>query len=243
MPPRIHRLRALKDNYCFLLHAEGSRSALVIDPGDAGVVRSKLVSLGLDLKLILNTHHHHDHIGGNLELQQMYGCPIWCSEYDRSRIPGSSVGLADNTDYEFAGFSFRVLAIPGHTQGQIAFHFADAHALFAGDTLFSMGCGRLFEGTAEQMWQSLERLKRLPMNTLLYFGHEYTEINAAFSLSVEPENASAITSVLERTRRALGESSLGPVPELREELLVNSFLRAKDLSTFTTRRALRDVWT
>jgi hydroxyacylglutathione hydrolase len=232
MAARIQRLRALRDNYCFLLHDENSRTALVIDPGEAPPVERALKEHGLELSLIVNTHHHHDHIGGNAWLKDHYGAEVFCSAYDLSRIPSATRGLVDNELVNFAGLEFRVLSIPGHTQGQIALHFEKDQALFAGDTLFEMGCGRLFEGTPEQMWASLAKLKKLDGATRLFFGHEYTE----------PANAVAIAEVVKAARTELGRTELAPVPTLGDELKVNPFLRAKDLATFTEWRELRNAW-
>lgn len=245
---RVLVVPALKDNYCYLIAREGSTRALVIDPSDEVPITSALAAQGLNLDVIINTHHHPDHVGGNVALARRHPVHIYCSTTDLPRVPGATRGLADNEVVEFDGLKFKILTIPGHTQGQIALFFADGvttpegrtgPAVFAGDTLFAMGCGRLFEGTPEQMWQSLARLTKLPPETLLFFGHEYTERNAAFAKALEPEN-SLITERLEAARAALAKSPTVPPPTLQEELAVNPFLRAGTLEEFTRRRAARD---
>ena len=219
----------LKDNLAYLVHRVNSTEALVIDPSEPGPIVQKLESSGLRLRLILNTHHHHDHVGGNTALAQRFQAPVWCSVTDLDRVPCAERGLKDNEVLEFDGVRFATLAIPGHTQGQVAFHFADDRAVFVGDTLFAMGCGRLFEGTAAQLWSSLKRLMSLPEPTRIFFGHEYTERNARFALALDPDNQ-AIESRLRATLRALRERGVAPAPTLADELTVNPFLRPARLA-------------
>jgi hydroxyacylglutathione hydrolase len=237
--PEIRTVRALKDNYCYLVYAPDSKVAAVIDPSEAAPVMTALRDLGLSLGLILNTHHHHDHVGGNVELQKQWKCSVYCSTRDLERIPGATKGFSDGENFEFTGLNISVISIPGHTEGQIAFHIGDA--LFVGDTVFEMGCGRLFEGTPAQMFQSLARIQSLPNETRLYFGHEYTETNARFAKSVEPEN-SAIDQRLNEVRTQLKQDGFASAPTLAIEKAVNPFFRAQTVDDFTRLREVRNTF-
>jgi len=241
----LYVFRALSDNHCFLLWREGSKKAVVIDPSEEQPVLSALGRHGLELGLILNTHHHYDHVDGNLALQRRFKAPIFCSTFDIQRVPGASRGLNAEEQVEFLGFEFTVLPTPGHTLGQVAYYFENLRPVnqssetlaksaispgaFVGDTVFSMGCGRLLEGSADQMWKSLSRILTLPPSTRLYFGHEYTHLNAPFAHYIEPENL----QILERRGRAESilarhSNEIVPAPSLADELLVNPFLRIAD---------------
>jgi hydroxyacylglutathione hydrolase len=179
----------LRDNYAYLLWQDGSRDALVIDPSEAEPVERVLSARGLTLSAILNTHHHHDHVGGNAALVERRGkgLPVFGHHSDRGRIPEQNQFLADEQRFTQAGLSFRVLHVPGHTLGAVT--YVSEGAAFTGDTLFAAGCGRLFEGTARDMYHSLnERLASLPVDTKIYCGHEYTEQNLRFAATLEPEN-------------------------------------------------------
>lgn len=240
---RIIVARARTDNYCYIIHREDSRDALVIDPSDSAPIRAAVDRVRLQLRLILNTHHHPDHVGGNLDLISLTGAQVYCSVIDRPRVPGANRGLADGERFTFDGMEFEVLAIPGHTQGQIAFHLPTENAVFVGDTLFAMGCGRLFEGTPEQMWASLNRLKLLPAATRFYFGHEYSERNAEFTKTIAHELAidtEEIDERLDECAEALKRTGIVPAPTLEREQRVNPFLRAPDVEAFARLRALRD---
>lgn len=250
---RIITVPVLRDNLAYLIHREGSRAALVIDPSEPQPIIERLELEGLELKVILNTHHHWDHVGGNLILSEKFNAPIWCSELDLTRVPGASRGLKDGESFEFDGIKIEILAMPGHTLGQIAIYMPHDKALFVGDTVFAMGCGRLMEGTPEQMWSSLQRLSKLPGDTRIYFGHEYTERNAGFAETVDPENP-AIKTRLEKTLHALKGGRPAEAPTLNEEIAVNPFLNpsrtaaalklngAEDLVIFTELRRRRDIW-
>jgi hydroxyacylglutathione hydrolase len=217
----VATIPALTDNYCYLLWREGSTEALVIDASESKPIASALKSRGLKAALVLSTHHHHDHVGGNLELASTFGCEVWCSTHDFSRVPGAKRALADGERTTFAGVTWETWSIPGHTLGQVAFYFEEAKSLFVGDTLFAMGCGRLFEGTAEQMHRSLGRLTKAPGETLLHVGHEYTVKNGEFAESVEPGNF----EIRKRIERAKKLGRVVPSPTIAEELKVNPFLR------------------
>ncbi|MGQ0662201.1 MAG: hydroxyacylglutathione hydrolase [Pseudomonadota bacterium] len=225
MTLEIDHLVCLRDNYVWLLREPASGAVAAVDPSEAAPVKAKLDALGWRLTHILNTHHHPDHTGGNLALKERTGCTIVGPAADRARIPGIDIALADGESYAFGREIARVLDIPGHTRGHIALWFEAAEALFCGDTLFTLGCGRLFEGTPAQMWTSLGKLKRLPGTTRVYCGHEYTQSNARFALSVDPDNAEL------RARAARVDAArargLPTVPAtLAEECRTNPFLRA-----------------
>ncbi|HXP13612.1 MAG TPA: hydroxyacylglutathione hydrolase [Stellaceae bacterium] len=221
----IRQVPVLRDNYVYLLREPESGAVAAVDPSVAGPVAAALDQLGWKLTHILNTHHHHDHTGGNLELKARYGAIIVGPLADRARIPGIDVALAEGDKFKFGNEEAQVFDVPGHTRGHCAFWFPKSRALFCGDTLFLMGCGRLFEGTPEQMWRSLSKLKKLPGDTRVYCGHEYTQANARFALTVEPGNRDLIArSKRVDEQRARGQSTVPGTME--EELATNPFLRA-----------------
>jgi hydroxyacylglutathione hydrolase len=221
----IRQISALRDNYVWLVREPDSGVTAAVDPSLAAPVFAALAETGWRLTHILNTHHHVDHTGGNAELKAATGCTIVGPLADRERIPQIDVALGDGETYALGSEIARVLDVPGHTRGHIAFHFATSRALFCGDTLFLMGCGRVFEGTMAQMWNSLGKLKALPAETRVYCGHEYTQNNARFALTVEPANA----ALIERARRVdalRGEGHTTVPGTLGEEFATNPFLRA-----------------
>jgi len=221
----IRQLLVLKDNYVYLLHDPATKATAAVDPSVAPPVMEALAREGWRLTHILNTHHHHDHTGGNNELKAATQCTIVGPRADRERIPGIDVALAEGETYQLGTDAARVYDVPGHTRGHIAYWFRDSHALFCGDTLFLMGCGRLFEGTPEQMWRSLSKLKALPPETRVYCGHEYAQANARFALTVEPQNHDLIArSERVNALRAEGKSTIPG--NMAEELATNPFLRA-----------------
>lgn len=221
---QIHSLLVLEDNYIWLLHDPETGSTAAVDPAEAEPVLEALDDKGWNLTHILNTHHHWDHVGGNLVLKRQTGCQVYGAERDRDQIPGLDVALKEGDAVALGSIRAEVLAVPGHTQGHIAYWFAEEKALFCGDTLFAMGCGRLLGGTAEQMWASLDRLRRLPADTRVYCAHEYTQNNGRFALTVEPGNP-ALVRRMERVDAARREN-LPTVPSiLAEETATNPFLR------------------
>lgn len=236
----VRTVCALKDNYCYLLLSKDGRSAAVVDPSDADSIMKALVQIGAKLELILNTHHHHDHVGGNLELKSHWNCPVFCSARDVERVPGATRGFADGETFNFKGATFTVISIPGHTEGQIAYHVNEN--LFVGDTVFEMGCGRLFEGTPKQMFESLQKIKALPGDTRIYFGHEYSEINSRFAAECEPSNRIAIETRLSNVRDERMRLGHAAAPTLTTEMKVNPFLRAPDLDAFTALRERRNTF-
>ena len=189
---KIHMFPALSDNYCFLVHDEPSGLTAVIDTPEVPAIEAALDETGWELNYILNTHHHFDHAGGNAELKDKTGCTIVGAANDAKRIPGIDVLLKDGDVFELGHSKAHILEVPGHTSGHIAYWFADDSVVFVGDTLFALGCGRLFEGTPAQMWTSLQKLMALPDETVVYCAHEYTQGNAKFALSVEPDNAQLV---------------------------------------------------
>lgn len=217
---------ARSDNYVHLLPLPSGGLA-VVDPTEPHGVLNLLDGHAGQLKAILLTHHHDDHIAGAAALQATTGAAIIGNGADADRLPSLDRGVAGGERFELEGAEVDIIATPGHTLHHIAFHLPQQGWLFAGDTLFSLGCGRLFEGTALQMWESLLRLRALPADTLLYCGHEYTESNARFALSVDPDNAELQARAAEvRALRAEGHPTL-PV-RLGGERATNPFLRADD---------------
>lgn len=224
----IQQLPVLNDNYIYLIHAPYSRETAVVDPAVAEPVLDYLHQKNWPLKYIFNTHHHADHIGGNLVLKQQTGCHIIGSETDRQRIPGIDQGVIEGEQLQLGKHSIHVIECSGHTQGHIAFYIPDAHALFCGDTLFAIGCGRLFEGSAAQMLQSLKKFTALPAETKIYCAHEYTAANAQFALSVEPNNTALQQAIVDV--KQLRAKNLPTVPTtLKQEIATNPFLRADSL--------------
>jgi hydroxyacylglutathione hydrolase len=181
----IVRIPCLSDNYVWLLHEPAGGAVAVVDPADPGPVRATLGARGWRLTHILNTHHHADHVGGNLALKAEFGCTIVGPRADRDRIPGIDIALGEGDTLDLGAERARVIDVPGHTRGHAAFWFEGAGALFCGDTLFALGCGRMFEGTAPQMWASLLKLRALPDATLVYCAHEYTQSTVPSPLGLE----------------------------------------------------------
>jgi hydroxyacylglutathione hydrolase len=209
-----------RDNYAYLVKT-GTHCA-VVDPSDAPPVRSALERLGWRPTHILNTHHHNDHVGGNLELKAHYGAVIVGPGKDRARIPGLDIGVDEASGWEFSGHPVRVLEVPGHTRGAIT--FAMGGNAFTGDTLFAMGCGRLFEGDPPMMWSSLSKLMTLPDTTRIFCGHEYTESNGRFALTIEPGNTKLQSRMVEvKAARAKGQPTIPSTIGLEKQ--TNPFLR------------------
>ena len=225
----IVQLPVLDDNYIYLIHEPETGETVVVDPALALPVLDTLGNRGWRLKYILNTHQHWDHVGGNLEIKAATGCQIIASEFDRNRIPGIDIAVAEGDTIELGKHKAQVIFTPGHTSGHVAYHFADDELLFCGDTLFVMGCGRLFEGNAEQLWHSLQKLKCLPEATRIYCTHEYTQNNGRFALNLEPENQAlqlkmAAVDQLRAKQHPTVPSTIG------EELATNPFFREDSLS-------------
>jgi hydroxyacylglutathione hydrolase len=221
----IYQFEALKDNYGYLVHEPSSGATAAIDTPEVAPILKALDDKGWKLTHILNTHHHFDHAGGNAELKSLTGCTVVGPRGEKDLIPGIDRAVGDGDIVELGAARARVLEVPGHTRGHIAYHFADDHVVFVGDTLFALGCGRLFEGTAAQMWVSLGKLMALPDDTTVYCAHEYTQSNARFALSVEPQNKALVERAKEiDAKRARGEWTVPTTIGL--EKATNPFLRA-----------------
>ncbi|MBI08158.1 MAG: hydroxyacylglutathione hydrolase [Rhodospirillaceae bacterium] len=192
MPLKVHQFPCRSDNYGFLAHDADQGLTACIDTPDDDAINAGLEEKGWRLTHILNTHHHGDHTGANLSLKERWGCTIVGAANDAERIPGIDVRVSDGDAYAFGSMNAKILEVPGHTTGHIAYYFASEDIAFVGDTLFALGCGRLFEGSPSMMWNSLQKLMALPDETIVYCAHEYTQANAEFALSVEPGNAQLV---------------------------------------------------
>lgn len=240
MKLEITVLALLKDNYGFLLRDNENDLTAVVDPSDSDQVIAYLEAKGCDLDFVFNTHHHWDHTGGNQGLKARYGCKIVGPEYDRGRIPDLDHGLKDGDVFQFGDHKADILYIPGHTSGHIAYWFAESAAVFTGDTLFSLGCGRLFEGTPQQMRDSLHRLASLPEETAVFCGHEYTEENARFALTLASTNPQLAERVKEV--RILRSAKKPTVPStIRSEIACNPFLATDSVESFARLRTAKDL--
>ncbi len=218
----------LSDNYAYLVAADGRREAIVIDPSEAAPVIDALEREKLSLVAIVNTHHHHDHVGGNEALRERYGeLPVYAHSSDAGRIPAQTEQVDEGKPVRIAGLELRPLHVPGHTLGAVSYCVEDA--VFTGDTLFIAGCGRMFEGTPEGMHASLSKLAALPVHTRVFCGHEYTVNNLRFAETVEPDNEAVRKKLgAARAARERGEFTVGST--IAEELATNPFLRCAEAS-------------
>lgn len=226
---QIEQLPVLNDNYIYLLHDDIAKLTAVVDPAVSEPVLQTLKKNCWQLDFILNTHHHGDHVGGNLSLKKTTGCKIIGSVYDQHRIPGIDQTVAEGDEIQIGSHNAKVLFTPGHTLGHINYYFKEDAALFCGDTLFKMGCGRLFEGSAEQMWQSMQQLKALPDNTRVYCAHEYSQNNGQFALTLEDDNQALLDTMTEVKQQR--RNNLPTVPTtIALERATNPFFRPDSLT-------------
>ena len=236
---RIEIISCLQDNYSYLIIDETNNNACVVDPSEAKPIINFLENKDLKLKYILNTHHHFDHIGGNKELKRKYKSIVIGYKNDAHRIPEIDILVEDGQIWKKDNFEAKIFHIPGHTSGHICFHFYKDNFLFTGDTLFSLGCGRLFEGTYKDMFDSLNKIKSLPENTNIFCGHEYTLQNSKFCIKYDPDNL-ALKNKIDDIEKKL-KNNLPTVPSiLKDEINCNIFLKAKDLESFSKLRDLKD---
>ena len=224
---QIEQFTARSDNFGVLIHDPDADLTASIDAPDENAILTALKRCGWRLTHIFTTHHHGDHVEANLALKQRFGAQIIGPAAERAKIPGIDRDVGHGDRFSFGNFEVEVIATPGHTAGEISYHIPAAQVAFTGDTLFSLGCGRLFEGTAATMFKSLQRLTALPGDTKVYCGHEYTESNARFALTIDPENS----ALKERAREVakLREEGIPTLPTtILREMATNPFLRAHD---------------
>lgn len=255
-PLTVVQLRALTDNYVYILkfsETTGAQSSqvtksnevTVVDPSEAKPVIEFLEKNNLRLKTILCTHHHNDHVGGNAELYEKYRCQVICSKYDQNRVPAANKTVLDNDVITISGHDIHVLNVPGHTLGAVAYYSAALNICFVGDTLFTFGCGRLFEGTAAQMYESFQRLKHLSHDLKVYCGHEYTAQNLPFTFSLREKLKNKIDFNMLDKLRPMFKSKISAgkptVPSfLGDEIKFNPFMVAENPDEFATIRSLKD---
>lgn len=241
MTLEIVRVPVLTDNYSWLVHDPASGATMVVDPGEAAPVLAAAADRGWTIGEVWITHWHPDHTNGNAGVKAATGARVIGPEAERAKIPTLDDGLREGDTVRLGDHVATVLEVPGHTAGHIAFHFADNAAIFTGDTLFAMGCGRLFEGDAGQMFGNMRRFAALDDATRVYCGHEYTQSNARFALSVDPDNDALVARAKEvDALRAAGEPTVPTT--IGAERATNPFLRARDAETLATLRAGKDAF-
>ena len=236
---KIQIIPCLQDNYSYLIIDEERNIACVVDPSEADPIIKYLENTQIKLKFILNTHHHYDHVGGNQKLKEKYGANVIGYKGDKERIPGIDILVDDQEIWIHKNFEAKIIHIPGHTLGHICFYFYKDELVFTGDTLFSLGCGRIFEGTYEQMFDSLMKLKVLPKNTKVFCGHEYTLQNSKFCMVHDGNNTNLKTKIKDIKIKL--KAGLSTIPStIKDELECNIFLRSHNVKTFSKLRDLKD---
>jgi len=236
---KIQIIPCLHDNYSYLVIDEKNNIACAIDPSEAKPIIKYLEKKNINLKYILNTHHHYDHVGGNQELKKKYNARVIGYKGDKHRIPEIDTLVGDQEIWKQESFEAKIIHIPGHTLGHICFYFFNEEAAFTGDTLFSLGCGKIFEGSYEQMFNSLMKIKALPLKTKIYCGHEYTKQNAKFCITHDKNNENLKNKIKIIDKKL--ENNLPTIPStIREELDCNIFLRSNKVETFSKLRDLKD---
>ncbi|MEG3176317.1 hydroxyacylglutathione hydrolase [Sphingomonas sp. RB3P16] len=239
-PLEIVRIPALDDNYVWLVHDSASDETIVVDPSEAAPVLAAAKARGWTISQIWNTHWHPDHTGGNAEIKAL-GATVSGPVAEADKIPTLDYGLREGDSVRIGAHVAHVIETPGHTAGHIVFYMADDAALFSGDTLFAMGCGRLFEGGPDQMYANMQRLKTLPPETIVYCAHEYTQSNGRYAAAAEPDNTAVGARMVEiDAKRAAGEPTVPTTIAL--ELATNPFLRAESAAQLAERRAAKDVF-
>ena len=222
---KVDIIPCLSDNYSYIV-SDGNQ-ALVIDPSESKPIINFLEKNNLELKFVLNTHHHFDHVGGNLELKNKYNILIAGNANDKERIPGIDILLNENEKFNFNMNSIEIINVPGHTSECIAFYIKNENIIFTGDSIFSLGCGRLFEGSPQQMWNSICKIKRLPNNTKIYCGHEYTHSNLNFCLEHDPNNTHLKDKKIDIEKKLNSKQPTIP-STIADEIKTNIFLRCDD---------------
>jgi len=236
---KIQIIPCLQDNYSYLIIDEESKIACVVDPSEADPIIKYLENTQIKLEFILNTHHHYDHVGGNQKLKEKYGASVVGYEGDKERIPGIDILVNDQETWIYKNFKAKIIHIPGHTLGHICFYFYKDESVFTGDTLFSLGCGKIFEGTHTQMFNSLMKLKELPKSTKVFCGHEYTLQNSNFCMAHDANNEN-LKAKLNDIKIKL-KAGLSTIPStIKDELECNIFLRSNNVETFSKLRDLKD---
>jgi len=236
---KIKIIPCLQDNYSYLIIDEKNNIACVIDPSEADPIIEYLENNKIKLKFILNTHHHYDHVGGNKKLKERYEASVIGYMGDKEKIPEIDILLNDQETWIHKNFEAKIIHIPGHTLGHICFYFYKEESIFTGDTLFSLGCGRIFEGTYSQMFNSLMKLKVLPQNTKIFCGHEYTNKNSKFCIAHDKNNENLKAKINDIKIKL--KNGLPTIPStIKDELECNIFLRSNNVETFSKLRDLKD---
>ena len=236
---KIQVIPCLQDNYAYIIIDESNKTACVIDPSESEPVINFLEKNNIKLKFILNTHHHYDHVGGNQELKEKYEAKIIGFKGDKDRIPGIDFLVNDQENWKQGNFEAKIIHIPGHTTGHVGFYFFKEKMIFTGDTLFSLGCGKIFEGTYKQMFESLSKIRNLPDDTKIYCGHEYTLQNSNFCIAHDPKNLN-LQNKITKIKEKLNDNRPTIPSILKDEKECNIFLRAKNVKSFSKLRDLKD---